>query len=171
MLHLHNPVSSETFPLKSSKTQNNFQNLFPNWHWRIYVWSLVVQVCRYLHSNFKSIFSQYDYFFIPPFKERISTSKLYISISLYIYSDVLLWTPSHGWAKAERPARTYIQEFCADTGCSPKDLPEVMDDRDGWQERVRDIHVNDMTWHDDDDDTYISGSPKWRKINMHFFKW
>ena len=42
-------------------------------------------------------------------------------------SDVLLWTPSYGRVKAGRPARTYVQEFCADMGCSPKDLPEAMD--------------------------------------------
>ena len=44
---------------------------------------------------------------------------------------VLLWTPSQGRAKAGRPARTYIQQLCADTGCNPKDLPESMDDREG----------------------------------------
>ena len=38
-------------------------------------------------------------------------------------SDVLLWTPSQGQAKAGRPARTYIQQLCADTGCSLEDLP------------------------------------------------
>ena len=43
-------------------------------------------------------------------------------------SDVLLWTPSHGRAKAGRPARTYIQQLCVDTGCSPEDLPEAMND-------------------------------------------
>ena len=26
-----------------------------------------------------------------------------------LISDVILWTPSHGWAKAEQPIRTYIQ--------------------------------------------------------------
>ena len=45
-----------------------------------------------------------------------------------LLSVVLLWTPSHGRAKAERPTRTYIQQLCADTGCSPEDLPEAMDD-------------------------------------------
>ena len=55
-----------------------------------------------------------------------------------LISDVLLWTSSHGRAKAGRPARTYIQQLCADTGCSPEDLPEAMG---GWRERVRDIHV------------------------------
>ena len=29
--------------------------------------------------------------------------------------DVLLWIPSHGPAKVGRPARTYIQQLCADT--------------------------------------------------------
>ena len=31
-----------------------------------------------------------------------------------------------------RPARTYIQQLCEDTGCSPEDLPEAMNDREKW---------------------------------------
>ena len=46
-----------------------------------------------------------------------------------LISDVLLWTPSYGQAKAGQPARTYIQQLCEDTGCSPEDLPEAMNDR------------------------------------------
>ena len=61
-------------------------------------------------------------------------------------SDLLLWTPSHGQAKAGRPARTYIQQLCVDTGCSPEDLPEVLNDREGWRERVRDIHADGTRW-------------------------
>ena len=34
--------------------------------------------------------------------------------------DVLLWIPTHGRAKAGRPARTYIQQLCEDTGCCPE---------------------------------------------------
>ena len=56
-------------------------------------------------------------------------------------SDVLLWTTSHGRAKAGRPARTYVQRLCEDTGCSPEDLPEVMNDRERWREIVRDIRA------------------------------
>ena len=62
-----------------------------------------------------------------------------------LISDVLLWTPSHGWAKAGCPARTYIQQFCADTGCSPEDLPKAMDDREARRERVRNIHADSTT--------------------------
>ena len=51
-----------------------------------------------------------------------------------LISDVLLWTPSHGRAKAEHPARTYIQQLCDDTGCSPEDLPKAMDEREVWRE-------------------------------------
>ena len=40
-----------------------------------------------------------------------------------LISDVLLWTPTYGQAKAGRPARTYIQQLCEDRGCSPEDLP------------------------------------------------
>ena len=46
-----------------------------------------------------------------------------------LISDVLLWTPTYGRAKAGRPARTYIQQLCQDTGWSPEDLPEAMNDR------------------------------------------
>ena len=60
--------------------------------------------------------------------------------------DVLLWTPTHGRAKAGRPARTYIQQLCEDTGCSPEDLPEAMNDWEKWRERVRDIRASGTTW-------------------------
>ena len=63
-----------------------------------------------------------------------------------LISDVLLWTPAHGRAKAGRPAWTYIQQLCEDTGCCPEDLPEAMNDREKWRERVRDIHATSMTW-------------------------
>ena len=45
-------------------------------------------------------------------------------------SDVLLWTLTYGRAKPGRPARTYIQQLCEDTGCSSEDLPEAMNDRE-----------------------------------------
>ena len=64
--------------------------------------------------------------------------------------DVLLWTPTHGRAKAGRPARTYIQQLCEDTGCCPEDLPRAMNDREEWRERVGDMMMND-----DDDITDV----------------
>ena len=61
-------------------------------------------------------------------------------------NDLLLWTPAYGQAKAGRPARTYVQQLCEDTGCSPEDLPEVMNNREKWRERVRDVRAGGMTW-------------------------
>ena len=63
-----------------------------------------------------------------------------------LISDVLLWTPTYGCAKVGRPARTYIQQLCEDTGCNPEDLPEAMNDREKWRERVRDIRAGGATW-------------------------
>ena len=60
--------------------------------------------------------------------------------------DVLLGTPTHGRAKAGRPARTYIQQLWEDTGCCSEDLPEAMNDWEEWRERVRDIRVTSTTW-------------------------
>ena len=62
-----------------------------------------------------------------------------------LISDVLLWTPTYGCARVGRPARTYIQQLCEDTGCNPEDLPEAMNDREKWRERVKDIRAGGAT--------------------------
>ena len=63
-----------------------------------------------------------------------------------IVRDVLLWTPAYGQSKARRPARTYIEQLCDDTGCNPEELPEAMNDRETWRERVRYIRASRTTW-------------------------
>ena len=40
---------------------------------------------------------------------------------------------------------TYIQKLCEDTECCPEDLPEAMNDREKWRERVRDIRAGSAT--------------------------
>ena len=63
---------------------------------------------------------------------------------------VLLWTPSHGHAKAGRLARIYIQQLYEDTGCSPGELQEAMNDRERLPERVSDIRADRVIrwwWH------------------------
>ena len=62
-----------------------------------------------------------------------------------LISDVPLWTPAYGQAKVGRPARTYIQQLCEDTGCRPED------DREGGERGSR-IFVL-AARHDDDDYT------------------
>ena len=63
-----------------------------------------------------------------------------------LISDLLLWTPAYGQAKAGRPARTYIQHLCEDTGCNHEDLPKAMNDREKWRERVWDVRGGGTTW-------------------------
>ena len=63
-----------------------------------------------------------------------------------LISDDLLLTPSHGRAKAWQTSRIYIQQLCEDTGCSPEDLPEAMNDRKEWRERVKDIRAGGSRW-------------------------
>ena len=63
-----------------------------------------------------------------------------------LISDVLLWTPTYGRPKAGWPARTYIQQLCEDTGYSPEDLPEAMNNREKCRERVKDIRACSTTW-------------------------
>ena len=47
--------------------------------------------------------------------------------------------------KAGRPARTQIQQLCEDTGCSPEDQPEAMNDKEKGRERVKDIRASGTT--------------------------
>ena len=60
--------------------------------------------------------------------------------------DVLLWTPTLGRAKAGWSARIYIQQLCEDTGCSPENQPEEMNEREKWRDRVGDIRASVTTW-------------------------
>ena len=47
--------------------------------------------------------------------------------------------------KLDDKLETYIQQLCADTGCRLDDLPGVIDERDEWRERVREILAGGMT--------------------------
>ena len=39
-----------------------------------------------------------------------------------------------------------LHHLCADTGCSLENVPGVMDERDGWRERVLELYAVWMTW-------------------------
>ena len=93
-----------------------------------------------------------------------------------LVSDVLLWTPAYGQSKAGRPARTYIQQLCDDTGCNPEDLPEAMNDRETWRERVKDIRAGRTTrwwWYIFLNSTWSvlhhKPSPFSNGVHIHFF--
>ena len=74
-----------------------------------------------------------------------------------LISDVLLWTPTYYPAKAGRPTRTYIQQLCEDTGCSPEALPKAMNDWEKWRERsmISVLAARHDDDDDDDDDDYL----------------
>ena len=106
----------------------------------------LVQYCWWQHPTRKQL---YDH--LPPIMKTIQVRRIrdaghYLRSRDELISDVFLWTPTYGGAKTGRPARTYIQKLCEDTGCSPENLPEVMNDREKWRERVRDILAGGLTW-------------------------
>ena len=84
-----------------------------------------------------------------------------------LISNVLQWTSAYGQAKAGRPARTYIQQLCEDTGYSPEDLSEAMNDTEKWRERVRDIRANVLLLHDN----ARPHSILWRRETNASFGW
>ena len=57
-------------------------------------------------------------------------------------SDVLLWTPAYGQAKAGQPDRTYIQQYVSIRDVALKTCQR----RWTWRERIRDIRAGGTTW-------------------------
>ena len=87
---------------------------------------------------------------LPPITKTIQVRRTRHAVHCWrskdeLMSDVLLWTPSHGRAKAGRPDITYIQQLSADTGCSFENLLEAKGDWEGCRERVRDISADGAT--------------------------
>ena len=75
-----------------------------------------------------------------------------------LISDVLLWTPAHGRAKAGQPTQTYTWQLCEDTGYSPEDLPEAMNiGRSG----ERGSGISMLVARHDDDEMSSSNSASW----------
>ena len=108
---------------------------------------------RYFKLESKPLLTLRQLNILPQSYRRPQLKRRNIYIYIYIWrsrdeliSDVFLWTPTYVRAKAGRPARTYIQQLCEDKGCSPEDLPETMNDREKWREKVRDIRASGTTW-------------------------
>ncbi len=74
------------------------------------------------------------------------------------------------YVRAGRPAFAwpYIQQLCDDMGCNPEDLPEAMNDRETWRERVRDIRARHDNDDDDDDDDGLTIYHLFASSNSNF---
>ena len=127
-------------------------------------WTLTKHIEKKLDSNYtrmlqailnkswkQHLTKQQLYSHLPPIRKTIQVRQTRHAWHCWrskdeLISNILQWTFSQGWAKAGRPARTYIQQLCADTGCSLGDLPREMDNTDRWWKRVREIHASSATW-------------------------
>ena len=101
-------------------------------------------------SSGQHLSKQQLYGYLPPITKTIKTRRTSCVRHCWrsrdeLISVVLQWTSSPGRANAGCPARTYLQQLCADTECSPEDLTETMDDREGCRERIMDIHADGGT--------------------------
>ena len=64
-----------------------------------------------------------------------------------LVSDVLLWTPKYGQAKAGRHSpNLHTSSYARTQDSNPEDLPEAMNDREKWREMVKDIRADGRTW-------------------------
>ena len=68
------------------------------------------------------------------------------SSEIYVWPHCQLLIYIYIYRGPWQAARTYIQQLCEDTGCCSEDLPEAMNDRKKWRERVTDICATSTTW-------------------------
>ena len=122
------------------------------WWWYIYIYIYIYMLWAILNKSRRQHPVRHQlYGHLPPITKTIQVRRTRHAGYCWrsrdeLISDVFLWTPTYGWAKAEWPARTYIRQLCEDMGRSPEELPEAMNDREKWRERVRDIHACGTTW-------------------------
>ena len=105
------------------------------------MWRAILNKSRRQHSTRHQL-----YVHLPPIMKTIQVRQTRHAGHCWrskdeLISDVLLWTPTYGQAKA----RTYMQQLCEDTGYSPEDLPKAMNNKEKWRERVRDIRASGTT--------------------------
>ena len=72
---------------------------------------------------------------------RVTAGEVRTSSQGMYFVDTFTWT-----SKGKRPARTYIQQLCADTGSNPENLQVAIDERQEWRERARYIRADSATW-------------------------
>ena len=72
---------------------------------------------------------QHLYGHLPPISKTIQIRQSREAVHCWgskdqLICDLFLWTPSYGRGRVGRPARTYLQQLCTDTGCSIEALPK-----------------------------------------------
>ena len=118
---------------------------------------------RHLHfSGFLKLVVQFAYISGNISSTESNPSKMNKTCGYYwrskdkLISDILQWTPTYGHTSVDQPAKTNIHQLGADIGCHLENLPGVVDDRDGWQERVKGLCTICTTW-------------LWRSIFNHIY--
>ena len=136
-------------------------------------WTLTKRMEKKLDGNYKRLLGailknswrqhptkQRQYGHLPPIMKTIKVRRTRHAGHCWrcrndLIIDEVLWTPSHERANAARPVRTYIQLLCADKGCSPEELLESMDNREGWRGWPR---ISVLKAHHDDGDDILKGT-------------
>ena len=63
-----------------------------------------------------------------------------------VISDLNLWTPKHGRRKVGHPNKTYVRQLTDDVNCKLEDLPNLMEDRTLWKDRVNSVRASRPIW-------------------------
>ena len=127
-------------------------------------WTLIKRMKRKLDGNctrmLRVVLKKYRgqqptkqqlYVHLQPIKKTIQVRRTRHALHWWACKDelisyVLLCSPLHRRAKVERPARTYLQQLCADIACSLEDISGMMDGRVDWWVRVREILASSAIW-------------------------
>ena len=101
-----------------------------------------------LNKSWKQCPTKQFYSHLPPISKTIQVRRTR-HVEDELMRNNLLWTPTHWRASVSHRARTYLNQLCADTGWSLKDLLRAMNDRDEERERESGQSVLSVLFDDD----------------------
>ena len=146
MILININMFDQTWRQLHKNAARNFEQVLEQNIWRKNLAVITQECCEQIEQVLETApTKQHLYGHLPPITKTIKVRQTRHAGHCWrsrdeLISDVLIWTPSHGCVKAGRPAWTYVQQLCEDVT-----LPEAMNNRQEWRERVRDIYADGTT--------------------------
>ena len=138
-------------------------------HTYIYIYTYIhtyiyVHIYTYIHTHthiyiYMHIYihrGKYIYIYIYVYMHVHTYTYIYINIYIYIHININIYIYIYIYIYIHQcylagkylhsSVLTHYSVGTGCTGCSQEDLPEVIDDRDGWHDKIKEFYAINVTW-------------------------
>ena len=120
-------------------------------HTYIYIYIYTWMLRAILNKSWRQHATKHQlYGYLPPITKTIKVRRTRHAGHHSRSRDEIMWCspmdPLTWPSKSRATSSNLYNQLCEDTWCSPDDLPEAINDREEWRERVRDIRAGGTTW-------------------------